>query len=88
MLTGDLKIAEVKWVVQYNIKDAKNYLFNVKNVEKVKKGDVVRKITGVDKNQIGIVLKYEVNFIHNEIVTIMTCNGIIKNWYAKLIKRI
>jgi membrane protease subunit HflK len=33
MLTGDLKIAEVKWVVQYKIKDAKNYLFNVKNVE-------------------------------------------------------
>ena len=33
MLTGDLKIAEVKWVVQYKIKDAKNYLFNVKNIE-------------------------------------------------------
>ena len=32
MLTGDLKIAEVRWVVQYKIKDAKNYLFNVKNV--------------------------------------------------------
>ena len=33
MLTGDLKIAEVKWVVQYKINDARNYLFNVKNVE-------------------------------------------------------
>ena len=33
MLTGDLKIAEVRWVVQYKIKDAANYLFNVKNVE-------------------------------------------------------
>ena len=33
ILTGDLKIAEVKWVVQYKIKDAKDYLFNVKNVE-------------------------------------------------------
>ena len=33
MLTGDLKIAEVKWVVQYKIKDARDYLFNVKNVE-------------------------------------------------------
>ena len=32
MLTGDLKIAEVKWVVQYKIKDAKDYLFNTKNV--------------------------------------------------------
>ena len=33
MLTGDLKIAEVKWVVQYKIKDAAEYLFNVKNVQ-------------------------------------------------------
>ena len=33
MLTGDLKIAEVKWVVQYKIHDARNYLFNVKNIE-------------------------------------------------------
>ena len=33
MLTGDLKIAEVKWVVQYKINNAKDYLFNVKNVE-------------------------------------------------------
>ena len=32
MLTGDLKIADVRWVVQYKIKDAKNFLFNVKNV--------------------------------------------------------
>lgn len=32
MLTGDLKIAEVRWVVQYKIKDAANYLFNIKNV--------------------------------------------------------
>ena len=33
MLTGDLKIAEVKWVVQYKISNARGYLFNVKNVE-------------------------------------------------------
>ena len=33
MLTGDLKIAEVKWVVQYKINDARNFLFNVKNIE-------------------------------------------------------
>jgi membrane protease subunit HflK len=33
MLTGDLKIAEVKWVVQYKINNARDYLFNVKNVE-------------------------------------------------------
>ncbi len=33
MLTGDLKIADVRWVVQYKIKDAANYLFHVKNVQ-------------------------------------------------------
>ncbi len=33
MLTGNLKIAEVHWVVQYKIKDPVSYLFNVKNVE-------------------------------------------------------
>tara|TARA_Y100000588_G_scaffold349323_1_gene399609 strand:- start:698 stop:1663 length:966 start_codon:yes stop_codon:yes gene_type:complete len=33
MLTGNLKIAEVHWVVQYKIKDPFAYLFNVKNVE-------------------------------------------------------
>ena len=33
MLTGDLKIADVRWVVQYKIKDAAEYLFNVKNVQ-------------------------------------------------------
>tara|TARA_B100000029_G_scaffold128997_2_gene122538 strand:- start:407 stop:1366 length:960 start_codon:yes stop_codon:yes gene_type:complete len=32
MLTGDLKIADVKWVVQYNIKDPVAYLFNIKNI--------------------------------------------------------
>ena len=33
MLTGDLKIADVRWVVQYKIKDAREYLFNVKNID-------------------------------------------------------
>ncbi|MBU3912977.1 MAG: FtsH protease activity modulator HflK [Nanoarchaeota archaeon] len=33
MLTGDLNIADVEWIVQYNIKDAKDYLFNVKDVK-------------------------------------------------------
>tara|TARA_Y100001970_G_C14198599_1_gene839682 strand:- start:271 stop:1254 length:984 start_codon:yes stop_codon:yes gene_type:complete len=34
MLTKDLDIAEVKWVVQYKISDPYKYLFKVKNVEK------------------------------------------------------
>ena len=33
MLTGDLNIAEVKWIVQYKIKDPAAYLFNVRDVE-------------------------------------------------------
>ncbi len=30
MLTGDLNITDVEWIVQYKIKDARSYLFNVK----------------------------------------------------------
>ena len=33
MLTGDLNIAEVHWIVQYKIKNAANYLFNVRDVQ-------------------------------------------------------
>ena len=33
MLTGDLNIAEVHWIVQYKIKNAANYLFNVRDVK-------------------------------------------------------
>ena len=34
MLTGDLNVADVQWIVQYRIADAKSFLFNVRNVEK------------------------------------------------------
>ena len=33
MLTGDLNIADVRWVIQYKIKDAADFLFNVREVE-------------------------------------------------------
>ena len=33
MLTGDQNIANVEWIVQYQIEDAAKYLFRVKNVE-------------------------------------------------------
>lgn len=33
MLTGDLNLANVEWVVQYRIEDAYNYLFKVRNIE-------------------------------------------------------
>ncbi|MBN2136539.1 MAG: FtsH protease activity modulator HflK [Sedimentisphaerales bacterium] len=34
MLTGDLNIIDVEWIVQYKIKDARSYLFNVKEPAK------------------------------------------------------
>ncbi len=33
MLSGDLNIADVEWIVQYRINDPVKYLFNVRNVE-------------------------------------------------------
>jgi membrane protease subunit HflK len=33
MLTGDLNVAVVPWIVQYRIKDSYNYLFKVKDVK-------------------------------------------------------
>ena len=33
MLTGDLNVAVVEWIVQYRVADAYNYLFKVRNVE-------------------------------------------------------
>jgi len=33
MLTGDLNIAEIEWVVQYKIKDAKDWIFKVREQE-------------------------------------------------------
>ena len=35
MLTGDLNVAVVPWIVQYRIKDAGNYLFKVRNVRQI-----------------------------------------------------
>ncbi len=35
MLTGDLNVAEVPWIVQYRIKDPYNFLFKVRDVRKL-----------------------------------------------------
>ncbi len=35
MLTGDLNIVKSEFIVQYGIKNAKDYLFNVKDVDMV-----------------------------------------------------
>ena len=49
MLTGDLNIADVEWIVQYRIKDPVNYLFNVRNVEETMRDvseSVIRAVVG------------------------------------------
>ena len=33
MLTGDLNIVDVEWIVQYRINDARKWLFNVEDKE-------------------------------------------------------
>ncbi len=35
MLTGDLNVAEVPWIVQYKVKDPYNYLFKVRDVQRI-----------------------------------------------------
>jgi len=49
MLTGDLNVAEVEWIVQYKIKDPYNYLFKIKDpVETLRAMSeaVVRRVVG------------------------------------------
>ncbi len=49
MLCGDLSVAEVEWIVQYRIKDAREYLFNVRKPEKVLRDvaeSVMRSVVG------------------------------------------
>ncbi|WP_018478698.1 FtsH protease activity modulator HflK [Pontibacter roseus] len=49
MLTGDLNLANVEWVVQYRIVDSYNYLFRVRDAEKALRDmseSAVRKVVG------------------------------------------
>ena len=49
MLCGDLSVAEVEWIVQFRIKDAYEYLFNVRNPEKMLRDvseSVMRSVVG------------------------------------------
>ena len=49
MLTGDLNVADVEWIVQYKIKDAYNFLFKLRDAESTfhyMNEAVVRKIVG------------------------------------------
>ena len=47
MLTGDLNMAAVEWVVQYKISNAKDYLFNVEDVE-----DTIRDVSFAVMNRL------------------------------------
>lgn len=49
MLTGDLNIADVQWIVQYRIKDPFAYLFRIRNIEETIRDlaeAVVREVVG------------------------------------------
>ena len=49
MLTGDLNIADLEWIVQYRVKDPVMYLFNVRDIEKtIRDGSeaTIREIVG------------------------------------------
>ena len=49
MLTGDLNIADLEWIVQYRVKDPVMYLFNVRDIEKtIRDGSeaTIRQIVG------------------------------------------
>ncbi|MDO9576463.1 MAG: FtsH protease activity modulator HflK [Candidatus Cloacimonadales bacterium] len=49
MLTGDLNIADVEWIVQYRIKDPVKFLFNIRNIEETIRDlseSVTRQIVG------------------------------------------
>jgi len=49
MLTGDLNIADVEWIVQYRVKDPVQYLFRVRNVEETLRDvseSVIREVVG------------------------------------------
>ncbi len=49
ILTGDLNVAEVEWIVQYKVKDPYNYLFKIKDPQETLRAmseAVVRRVVG------------------------------------------
>jgi membrane protease subunit HflK len=47
MLTGDLNIAEVQWVVQYRIREPREYLFSVRDVQETIRAVAEAEMRGV-----------------------------------------
>ncbi|MFP4392015.1 MAG: FtsH protease activity modulator HflK [Desulfohalobiaceae bacterium] len=67
MLTGDENIVDVRFIVQYRIKEAKNYLFNISSPEKTVKDAAeaaMRDVVG--KNKINPILTTAKMEIQNE----------------------
>lgn len=62
MLTGDLNVAEVEWIVQYRIEDAYKYIFKIKDTKETLRTmseAVTRKVVG-DRTVTGVLTKERV----------------------------
>ncbi|MFT6845592.1 MAG: membrane protease subunit HflK [Flavobacteriales bacterium] len=78
MLTGDLNLADVEWVVQYRVSDAYNFLFKVRNPQTTLRdisesamrqvvGDrTVNEVLTVGRTEIGVRLEELIQQICNE----------------------
>ncbi|MBD3178469.1 MAG: FtsH protease activity modulator HflK, partial [Candidatus Latescibacteria bacterium] len=62
MLTGDLNVADVEWIVQYRIEDPYNFLFKIQNVRESLRDiseAITRKVVG-DRTVTGVLTKERV----------------------------
>lgn len=78
MLTGDLNLADVEWVVQYRISDAYNYLFMVRNAESTLRdisesamrqvvGDrTVNEVLTVGRTEVALAVKEQIQLLCDE----------------------
>jgi len=78
MLTGDLNLADVEWVVQYRISDAYNYLFKVRNAESTLRdisesamrqvvGDrTVNEVLTVGRSEVALAVKEQMQYLCDE----------------------
>ena len=52
----------------------------------MRRGDLVKKASGNDEGQLGIVLDYFINSAGHDFISVMLSTGQIKTWYARLVK--
>ncbi len=76
MLTGDLGVARVEWVVQYRRAEPRNFVFNVRNEERLIRDaseEAVRRIVGdYDATDVITVARVEITrAVHRELQEIM-----------------